>query len=82
MASWICSSAVFHHPTVSLSFPVHSARLLHAGQNRASVQAPIYSCAGVFHLVKRQTDLPKEGEEGVMGNTLGGPLQEDAQQGA
>lgn len=56
--------------------------LLHAGQNKASVLAPRYSCAGVFYLVTRQTDLPKEGEEGVMGNTLGGPLQEDAQQGA
>ena len=68
----------FHCP-----FQYIVARLLHAGRNKASVLAPRYSCAGLFHPVTRQTDLPKHGAEEVMGNnTLGAPLQKDAQQGA
>ena len=61
---------------------IHSVSLLHAGQHKASVLAPRYSCAGVFHPVTKPTALPKHGAEEVMGNTLGDPLQEDAQQGA
>lgn len=52
---------------VALSFPIHSARRLRAGQDGAPVLAPGYSCAGVFHAVTRQTRLPKGGaEEGML----------------
>ena len=57
-------AVVFHHPTVSSSFSIHSAKLLHAGQDKASVLAPRYSCAGVFHPGRRQTVLPKHSAEG------------------
>lgn len=67
----ICGSAVFHHPTVSLSF----SRQSREAPSRWAEESPR---AGVFHPVTRRTDLAKRGAEEVMWNTLGAPLQEEA----